>query len=408
MKMLKFKKILACMSATFLMTNYTHLIFTKALEIETESPDSLSTVYTSADVNRNGVVDLVDCVIINQYLTGLRYVADARLMDVDGNGIVSSADSICVLSEIIENNYVNNVDGSPYSFRSFYTINLYNTPSSASDSHNYYRHVYSGTGIEGTYTLSMQETALPTSISSPDVVIDDDDRYAETDNELKSGICRVSSGGTGFVVGDHLIATAAHVCYTGTSWASNMYVQFPDNNGLVNFNTATKHYATEAHIDNTFYTMRTSSPSHYTSAMVPYDYALITVADDLSDHYHFNLGVSHNIYPLSYPFEDYNLYVTGFPSDLIPNEHSRILYTASGNLLYKNYTDRLCYDTDMYNGDSGAPVYVKESYYTNNDDDETDINTVVGINVAQSSYNSGVILTPLRVKFYVNNSNAHY
>lgn len=104
---------------------------------------------------------------------------------------------------------------------------------------------------------------------------------------------------------------------------------------------------------------------------------------------------------MSYPIEDYDIYVTGFPQDL--DSKTKHLYTASGNLC-AGTSDRLCYNTDMCGGDSGAPVYIKESYSTGSDN--TDINTVIRINVAEKPLNYGVVMTPLRLKFYVNNPEA--
>lgn len=177
------------------------------------------------------MVSITDSVILNQYLTGLRHVADARLMDVDGNGIVSGVDSTCVISKVVGKNQVNKVAGSPYTFRDFYITNLYNMPSSASVSHEYYRHVYSGRGKEGTYTLNMQETPLSNDVASPNLVIDDDDRYAESDADLNeltdanfivSGIARNADGSIDYLVftsvnmgmqgGERHIGSTEHLC----------------------------------------------------------------------------------------------------------------------------------------------------------------------------------------------------
>lgn len=67
-----FKRLLACLSANLLMTNCISLVSTRALETELEISNALSTVYTSADVNRNGTVSITDSVILNQYLTGFK------------------------------------------------------------------------------------------------------------------------------------------------------------------------------------------------------------------------------------------------------------------------------------------------------------------------------------------------
>ncbi len=55
----------------------------------------------NCDVNRDGVVNVLDTIAINRYLAGLFYVNNPAIMDADGNQIINAADSICVQAHTI-------------------------------------------------------------------------------------------------------------------------------------------------------------------------------------------------------------------------------------------------------------------------------------------------------------------
>lgn len=120
----------------------------------------ISPSYNTADINRNGTVDLMDLLSINGYVLCNRYVANTSFMDTNRNRVVSYADVQHVGAKMVENSYVCNVDGSSISFTGGTSSTVY-TPSEQITSWQYYRHVYSGNGVEGDYTLTMQETSFP-------------------------------------------------------------------------------------------------------------------------------------------------------------------------------------------------------------------------------------------------------
>ena len=374
-----------------------------------------TTYYNSADINRNGDVEITDYMLLDSYLKGTRYVESEKLMDVDRNGIISPADLECCMNEVIEaSGYANYVDGYSSGF-STSAVTFTHTPTGET-SRTYYRHVYQNISSapghsDGTYTLYCNDTALPTSVSSPDGIVDTDDMYPETDVDMKSGIVRLSSGGTGFVVGDHVIATAAHCVYDKDTheWENNLYVQFPENNLYSNPSciyvnpNSTKYYAVQAHIDNRYYTNTTNY----------FDVALITVSNNLSNRYHFKLGVL-NTKTL---IRRFNAYLTGFPESHSSwwnvNGNSQwlncFMYTGydkfySSTGVYPQYVN---YKTDSVGGNSGSPVYVKET----GGNTTYDYLTVVAIHQgvgATDLYNRGTRLDAQYLKFFLNNNQIIY
>ena len=73
---------------------------------------SVSVMGTSADtcpydcdVNQDGTVNILDAIMLNQYLAGLFYVSDPSVMDVDGNHIVNVGDSACVTAHTVNVSY---------------------------------------------------------------------------------------------------------------------------------------------------------------------------------------------------------------------------------------------------------------------------------------------------------------
>lgn len=184
-----------------------------------------------------------------------------------------------------------------------------------------------------------------------------------------------------------------------------MYVQFPDstNPGFVSPNSK-KYNVVQAHINYDYYEYSINNNKKY-DVMSPYDYALLTVSEDLSDRYHFNLGIPYNV--TSYPVTDYDIYVTGFPQDLDSN--TRHLYTGTGNILSNLSVEGslLSYNTVTAGGNSGGPVYLKESYDANSAYGE--YNTVIGIHVMVGANNRfASVMTPIKLKFYLSNPNIAY
>lgn len=154
-----------------------------------------------------------------------------------------------------------------------------------------------------------------------------------------------------------------------------------------------------------------------------YDYALITVEEDLSEYVHFNLGEAYSVNASNY--SNIPIYVTGDQKDSPSgdgNPNAR-LYTGEGRIISKyvntttpvSNTDVLNYDTDMQQCCSGGPVY---TVTVNNINGERSYSyTAIAINsfeappddgYAQGMGNGGALITKYLMQFYKNNSYINY
>lgn len=237
-----------------------------------------------------------------------------------------------------------------------------------------------------TYTLD----ALPTYNASRDV-IGTDDRVVDWS---KSGTVKITTTdnmgkynmGTGFVVGDHVIATAAH-CICDTE--NNISAIISD---ILLFNSSGEvvEHATpvEIHVPESFF--KNEEPKYDPK----YDYALITVSEDLSAYNCYYLGV-----PLdSFLSSESEISVTGFQGNTI--------YTGKGVIKPNNTASSeyiIGYTADTKGGESGAPVYYTESY------GKYEYNTVIGIHTSgNDTCNYGMRMTTDLIDFYNGNPNLNW
>lgn len=244
----------------------------------------------------------------------------------------------------------------------------------------YYKYTGSGTYVSQ-YTLSPVGVVQTPTVSTYSI-IGDDDRYMDFS---KNGVVRLASnGGTGFVVDEHTIATAAHCVYNRTTGSAVPVTKidfYSTSNSATNPTPVKTITEVESiHIPRNYITQ---------SSFRNYDYALITVEDDLSDYLCFNLG-----YPMdSLEDADRDIYVTGFPG-----ESFDVMHTGVGDILRcKEFV--IDFDADVTGGHSGGPAYVvtvfqNKVYYT-----------VVAIvtHAVGNIYNYGTRMTTNLLHFYLNN-----
>lgn len=181
-------------------------------------------------------------------------------------------------------------------------------------------------------------------------VIGEDERVIDW---TKSGVVKIMNSssyiGSGFVVSDHVIATAAHCAYNEKISEILLF----DNSGNVTLHAT----PVESHI-----------PYNYckNNEDETYDYALITVKEDLSDYACFDLGVPLNCFANSKPVVS----VTGFPGTIgkpgektTVNTHTKhMMYTGNGIVKKINDSNLIFYEADTIGGNSGGPVYITESF----------------------------------------------
>lgn len=281
-----------------------------------------------------------------------------------------------------------------------YTTNNYSDAANSSQTYRVYN-AKTG-GLLRTYTLAPLETD-----DNSRAVIGDDDRVIDW---TKSGVVKImtkssttSSIASGFVVGKHTIATAAHCVYyyrTGESKSITEVLLF-DTSGNVSLRATPVEY----HVPTKFTSAVSDGTYHAIS-----DYALITVEEDLSAYMCFDLGVPTD----SFENKNATVTVTGFPHEY-NSSTKHMKYSGNGKIKKLpddyDYDNLLYYDTDTSEGTSGGPVFLTESlrgetYYT-----------VVAINVGDGSYeengkeypiNAGMRITTDLIHFYKSNKNLNY
>lgn len=243
------------------------------------------------------------------------------------------------------------------------------------------------------YTLSALDSENNTNTRS---VIGPDERELDWS---KSGVCKITttagSFGTGFVIDEHTIATAAHCLYNNTAGSRSISdILLFDTSGEITLHATPVEY----HIPVDFISRLTTN-----SGTNEYDYALITIEEDLSDYACFDLGVMLD----GFTTTGTALSVTGFPGEvnnaLVNTFEIHNMYTGTGIISNQNafsFNFQLTYTNDVTGGNSGGPVYLIETrcgytYYT-----------VIGINTASATtYNIGTRITTDLISFYKNKSN---
>ena len=337
------------------------------------------------DPNEDGVITIADNIYIRQYLTGLLTPSYREKMDVNENGLVSLLDANMITVIDSGGSFIKGNAGSVITNTNLYD---YNT-------REYY--VYNAqTGQRLTNRdYSLSPSTPSNSIGggdSPDSVIGTDDRVIDW---TKSGVVKLMCStnpyyrGTGFVVGKHLIATAAHCVHDGSTSAKTLSgIKLFNANGTVAL-TATP---VEIHV-----------PKNYITVGCNYDYALITVEEDLTSYMCFDMGV----------IMDYNSNVpitvtaTGFPQTLpnIPNSsndgNNHYMYSGTGSVTGTT-TRRVSYNADTSDGESGCPIYVSESsngyvHYS-----------VIAIHTNGGDTNSGVRINSDILRFIFQNNNLNW
>lgn len=157
--------------------------------------------------------------------------------------------------------------------------------------------------------------------------------------------------GTGFIVDDHIIATCAHCVYKSmTKCQTVTSVLLFDTCGAV----ADSLTPVEVHIPCSYINNNTSRNYNY-------DYALITVEENLQNYKQFNLALSQD------DLGDTNssVSVTGFPQKVNGNIVNSLTvhnkYNGNGNVTeLDEYVIR--YAAYTTSGNSGSPVYITENY----------------------------------------------
>lgn len=332
------------------------------------------------DPSGNDGVTAMDSLYIQQFLAGMFPSYNLNSVDVDMNGIVSKMDSDKIL------HYLTNRDNPilPEAPANYDTTTLKDI-----QARSYRKHSYSSTSSTSYTSYPISKYTLQQSASNSDCmpmsIIGDNNMVRDTD----TAVVRLPDQGTGFIVGEHVIATAAHCVYnrtTGVYKDANIEIVDENNNVIDSF------HAESVHIPSSYV---------YAEAYNLYDYALLYVPSvDLSDYGMFSLGVAKDEYLNN---TSNQVIVAGFPS-VYPGGYDNTKYglrfKAIGNVKGNCTSHRFGYNADTAGGDSGGPVYVEEGF-VGSDNLWNEYKTVVGIHTHNG--NSGVRITPELLTFYNHN-----
>ncbi len=376
-----------------------------------------STFNFNKDPNGDGDLDFADNIYITQYLYGHHEPSELTQLDVDDNDVVSTVDA-----QYVHLYCLGLLNDS--------LINVENTINRTEITNDYYVYnAQNGTYLRN-YSLTVSEDNNSGSKGSNDVndikreggdvicgtrgiVGNEDNRIPDWSNR---GVAKIMCGtdesevgylGSGFVVGPHTIATAAHVVFkTEINHAYKLSEIFLfDANQTCHSFTPVEYHIPASFANEYFYTALN-------------DYALITVEEDLSNYNSFVLGTVTDTALIN----ELNIKTVGFPTYIYSNIESQTSYTSSlinnGTLHDERLSsgqitnldnDIIYYDADTSKGNSGGPVYVEESL------NNVNYRTIIGINVAQpqgydfyAQYNKGVRFNAPILKFYKGNNNIYY
>lgn len=216
------------------------------------------------DANNDGYVTMADYTMVLQFLSGACMVSDYEFtaMDINNDKIIDKTDAYIIMYHDAYNIQPQTVNKT-----------LYTLPDNASLR---YKKYICSTGVASTYYLSATSlNEASNSISNRDLMSISPDYYDDENTNVVQLIASDGSFGSGFVISDHIIATAAHCVYNSNGFVSGVTVKVYNESANTN----------PANCIATFSAQSYHIPYLYTSMLAPYndnyDYALIYVGNDI-------------------------------------------------------------------------------------------------------------------------------
>ena len=324
---------------------------------------------TPRDPNGDGAVNMSDAVFITQHLVGSQHPSNLTPLDFDQNGIISQVDTYKVQLWCLNSNNV--PDRNP------------NDPvvAPSTGTRSYRRHDYhsgslsSYTSYSLTTSITLNNGVNMTSIVEPNDMVRDYD----------TAIVKLSNGNSGFIVGDHIIATTADSDYNRTT---SKFKSFTVNIVGSGANVLATYSPRYVHIPTSY---------AYGSMVAEHNYALVYIEEDLSQYGKLKMGEALD----SYGNGNNPIIVSGFPT-VYPDGYSnapdgirfKALGSTTGATPYYLY-----YNVDSTDSEFGGPVYAEEGVFINNELE--DYKTVIAIH---SDSNKGIRINGNILKFYYTNN----
>ncbi len=332
------------------------------------------------DPNGDGVLDIYDSIHIKRYLNGLVDADNLSEYDINNNSLITAFDAWVVdahLLGILPNNEIAepNIAADYTSDVNYVKHNCASLDSKSYSTYTLSRPLYSSntSNMNCNNSVSQGNATLQPS-DSINAVLKPSDLSPDKNNAVV-GLLDPSPDsnfifGSGFIIGNHTIATAAHCVF---QQMSNDFVDFKiriyDEDGQSELKTVRP---TAIHIPKTFF----DYDGAYTKEVIESDYALIYVKEDLSEYNKFNLGITLD----HYVDMGWSVMVSGFPTLSFADNKIRVI---SRGRIYPNSTTekRFEFSAKTASGFSGGPIFFNETYhYTENGKIKTvNINTALGI-----------------------------
>lgn len=333
--------------------------FSSALLTYTKTPTSnaLSSILLG-DANGNGLVTSADGQFIQYYLLGYYSANDYQVtaMDINQDGLIDKADIAMIY-------YIDSTGGSSS------TVNkdLYTAP--LNESREYYRHNCQNNNTQ-TYNIAAAGSSSTNSLNSSEVTRTGSEYYDVTNNNIVQLTINGVFQGSGYIIGDHIIATAAHCSvYTANSlsgqelaYYNNIKVNVYNTNAIVSEQNLLISTDVEyIHIPCSYYSINNGIITYNDN----YDYALLYVKDSLSSYAsNWDFGVtveevsSLNKTAITSGYRWYNNILARYLSNgtIVP-------MPSGGNNLS---SCRMFSTGSSYPGKSGGVVYSSSSYNNSN------------------------------------------
>lgn len=396
--MKKFKKIVTLLSAILCSLFTIISAFPKNAFGMNELP-SMNATTSLKDPNGDGVQDLFDSIYIREFLYGKVDTTNYNEFDINNNYLITFFDAWIIDARQI------GILPTPNSSKVI-------TTATATSDYVYYKHDCSSTnplsytsytlsrplnsttnmksGLNNTHNIELYSNPLDAN-SSRGLSLDDVTISSDT------AVVSIGGYGTGFIIGEHLIATAAHCVFERNNDNTHRaFIDFDikiiDEDGYTVINTIQPKYI---HVPKLYF----DKPSYD----INYDYALIYVEESLSDYGVFGLGLAMDDYILNRR----NVTVSGFPA--VDGISYNLRVETYGNTYPEYYgvdPQHFHYNAESVGGASGGPVYFNERYTYNNGlgIQRININTAIGINtVGGPGVGGGVKFNEDNLYFYYSN-----